>query len=320
MLRTRLILTGLLGTLTVCALAPAHALATNDIWISGGEALAEGAGLNVETKASGSTVLKGSLAGTSVAIECAEEHGGGSVENSATTQMGLSSDPFHYLKCIVTKPGGKGCLVHNELILFSAHGLLTLPSEKNREELSSESGGELATVHIEGCSLSALNGSFPLGGVLAAEVNDSTSSLEFTATSGSSLLFGGNAATLTSTLEQDMQGGGAIEAKGLKGKLVFNMPEQPLKIAKGTFKEPTVEYKGWWTAGGIKVVLENEGANFNQLEVPSSCQKKVTILGSGGTCTVKLECIGPATAKSNIEVTTTSWFVSNTAQEKLECT
>jgi hypothetical protein len=318
MFRTRLILIGCLSALAVYATVPAYASATNDIWISGGEGLKEGVRLNVESKGLGNAVLKGTLAGVKVTIECGEEHGGGWVENSTT--MGLGLDSIHYLKCKVTAPAGQGCLVKNELILILAHDLLILPSEKDRVELLADSGTTLATINTDNCTNSALNGSFSVAGSLVGEVNDSTSSLEFTGTSGSGLTFGGNSATLTSTLEQVMEGGGAIEAKGLKGSLIFNMPEQPLKIAKGTSKEPTVEYKGWWTAGGIKVVLENEGANFNQLEVASSCEKKVTSLGNGGTCTVKLECIGPPTAKSNIEVTTTSWFVSNTAQEKLECT
>ena len=160
---------------------------------------------------SGNAKLEGTLAGVKVVIECEEEKGAGTVENSLVAKKGLSSSSVHYLHCFVTKPAGQGCLVLNELIqTVSTTALLLLLNEGYRNDLSPTTGTAFTSILIDKCTTTALNGTFTVTGTLAAEINNATSSREFTSTSGSALKFGGNAATYIDNVQVLMEGGGKI--------------------------------------------------------------------------------------------------------------
>jgi hypothetical protein len=174
--------------------------------------------LKIELKkaaGSGQAKLEGTLAGIGVLIECEEEHGAGTIENSATSDMGESAVEVHYKKCHVVRPEGQGCLVLNELInVASAHGLLLLQGTSFRDDFSPATPPTFTTISIDGCSNSNLNGKFKVNGTASALVNNAISSLEFSSTTGSNLTFGGNLATYTDTVQVLMEGGGKIDVEG----------------------------------------------------------------------------------------------------------
>ena len=170
--------------------------------------------LKVDSKKTGGNgILKATLAGVKLTIECGEESGSGTIENSTVSKMGEGSISFHYLKCTVAAPAGQNCLVLGELVRYSSTKdllLLLTPSAGYRDDFSPGSGTIFTTVLIDHCTTEALNGSFNLTGTMAAEVNNATSSLEFTSQSGSVLKFGGNAAEYLDTVQILMEGGGKI--------------------------------------------------------------------------------------------------------------
>jgi hypothetical protein len=295
MFGTRPTLIGLLVVLGACAAVPAYVSAAEIPWASGGEKLEEGLRLNIESSkapATGNAKLEGTLAGVTVVVECEEEHGGGWVENSTTTKTGLSSNPNHYLKCKVTAPSGQNCLISKELILFAAHDLLTLSGEKVRDEFLPESGTVLTTIHMDNCTTTALNGSFNVTGRMTAEVNNEKSYLEFSSTSGSSLKFGGNAATFTDSDAIAMEGGGMLE--GLFGSLVPNEKDYTYK-ASGEKHPFTIVYKGIINSGviaGLKIQNNTPLIGKFVQEKDECAGKNLAPQPGGGSCTIEIKYEG----------------------------
>ena len=164
--------------------------------------------LITKAEQSGKAVLKGTLAGVKVTIECEEENGLGTVNN--LNAMGESTATLHYLKCAVAAPAGQGCLVLNELVQVAPTNdllLLLTPSAGYRDDFTPAAGTAFAAILIDHCTTEALNGTFNVTGAAAAEVNNATSNLEFTEKSGSALKFGGNAATYVDTIHVLTLGG-----------------------------------------------------------------------------------------------------------------
>jgi hypothetical protein len=145
-----------------------------------------------------------------VHIECEEEKGTGTIENSVTSTMGLGFISVHFLRCDVSAPAGQNRLISNSLILATAHSLLVLSSEKLRDDLKPEAGTVFSKVKIDNGTTIALNGSFNMTETLSAEINNVTSSLEFSPSSGSTFKLGGNPATYTDQTQTLMEGGGKI--------------------------------------------------------------------------------------------------------------
>jgi hypothetical protein len=170
--------------------------------------------LTVESKklTAANAVLEGTLAGVTVKIECATEKGGGEIENSAVTGVGLSSATVHYTNCVVAAPAGQNCLVFNNLVLVTAHDALSLHEGPGfyLDKFGPATGTTFTTINIDNCTTTALNGAFAVTGSAKALVNNANSSLAFTTTSGSALRFGGNPATYTDAVLVLMAGGGAI--------------------------------------------------------------------------------------------------------------
>lgn len=212
MSRIKAIVVGLLAVLVVSAVASASASASGPyVYTQGGSSpLMEV--LEILTEQIGNAKLNGTLAGSLIEIVCGLAHGTGSLHNelAAGTEHALGSSTIHYTMCSVAKPAGKGCLVQNELVLVQTHALgVSGPLVR----FDPETGKTFTTITIDGCSASSLNGAFPVEGFASAKANNGNSTLEFTTSSGSELLFAGNTATFVGTYQVEMKGGGLLEIK-----------------------------------------------------------------------------------------------------------
>jgi hypothetical protein len=164
---------------------------------------------------SGNSEWKVTIAGVAVKFQCEEGHSEethGENVLSAGIEHFLGLTFLHFLKCTVTKPAGKGCLVTNELILVHSHILGLIVGGVPRVQFYPLSGN-FTNINIDGCSNPTLNGTFPMAGSLQAIPNNTTSTLELTESSGSELEFAGNSATFTGNFAIEMKGGGALEFK-----------------------------------------------------------------------------------------------------------
>jgi hypothetical protein len=212
MSRVRLVLFSLLVMSAVGAIASASASAAMPAYAneSGTVLTTQHLGvLSLKLNTTSNAVLKGTLAGVKVTIECEEEHGTGTINNLNT--MGESTAVVHYLKCNVTVPENQNCLVQNHLVIVNpTKDLLSLLEGSYRDAFSPETGTTFTSITIEKCNTTALNNTFAVEGTATALINNATSSLEFTKTSGSELTFGGNTATYTDTIQALMTGGGKI--------------------------------------------------------------------------------------------------------------
>jgi hypothetical protein len=168
--------------------------------------------LNVLGLGRSNSVFKSKLAGVAIEFICERMHAAGRVENSTLRGMGVGAVLVHYLECTVPKPAAGNCKIHNELIQVAARGLMLLAESGFKVEFQPE-GPNFTEVTIEGCSNSALDGTFSVTGTVVAAVNNTTLDLEFTETSGSSLRCGVNAATYTDTIKGEMEGGGGLMAE-----------------------------------------------------------------------------------------------------------
>jgi hypothetical protein len=154
-----------------------------------------------------------SLAGIAIEIVCETSTSTAApIENVLTpgVEHFLGLHFVHFLKCKVVKPAGQGCLVKNELILVHVH---ILGVSGPLVHATPEGGNPIALITIDGCSNSALNTTFSAEGSLSAIPNNTNSTIEYTASSGSELRLGGNAAKFTAIFQDEMKGGGLLELK-----------------------------------------------------------------------------------------------------------
>ncbi|HET7445200.1 MAG TPA: hypothetical protein VFJ57_11125 [Solirubrobacterales bacterium] len=122
-----------------------------------------------ETKAARKAILKGTLSGVTTQIECSEIHGEGSLENKVSgEEMYLTSGGrLHFTGCVVGIPAGKGCKISGETITTNEMESTSLGLEHS-VKVGGMGGGAIAEIKIEGCTVSALNNTFPLTGSLIA--------------------------------------------------------------------------------------------------------------------------------------------------------
>jgi hypothetical protein len=213
MYRLKMIGLGLLALFAVSAVASASASASGPYVYAAGSSEPLMGALALAVTQSGNSELKMVIAGTALNITCEEGHSEETHGENVLTAgiehfLGLTA--FHFLKCTVTKPAGKGCLVENGLIRMHSHILGLIIGGVPRLRFA-PLAGNFANINIDGCSNSALNGSFPMGGFLQAIPNNGSSKLEFNESSGSEPVFAGNAATFVANFAVEMTGGGALE-------------------------------------------------------------------------------------------------------------
>jgi hypothetical protein len=116
-----------------------------------------------ETKTTTPAVFKATLAGISLVMQAAK------VEDTATGKDVEVGGEYRiegtgvttYKEVTVTQPAGKGCKVKGGTITTN---LLKGTSVGMEGKLEPASGTQFTVVTIEGCSVSALNGSFPITG------------------------------------------------------------------------------------------------------------------------------------------------------------
>jgi hypothetical protein len=206
MSKIRLVLLSLLAVLAMSAVASASASAVMPAFTHPDGSLITGS-LKVLSTHLGTSVLKMTVAGVAMEIQCTGFHGTGTLENSATKGDGLGLALVHYLECSVTAPAGQGCLVQNHLVHVHSHVLLLLSATPGlyNADFTPESGATFASITIEKCTNTGLNNTFKVNGFAEAMVNNTTLELEFTNTSGSKLTFGGNPAEYLDTVKPEME-------------------------------------------------------------------------------------------------------------------
>jgi hypothetical protein len=197
MCKTRLLLLSLLTVFALSAVASAGASAEM-YWIKEGKALKEG--VKYESESHGAAgevfVLKSSLAGVKVKIECDTEAGDGWVENPVGGGNATGVLTIELTDCSVPEPAEQDCKV-DEPIVLETKIRPVLISLVVWAEFAEKGSGPLSTITFAGCKIGALNTSVPLTGTFdGLNANgDEEGSFEFKAGTNESLTFGGNAAT-----------------------------------------------------------------------------------------------------------------------------
>lgn len=146
-----------------------------------------------------SFVIRAILGGGEVTTTCKSAATTGTMENPGGGGAGIFREvETEFGECTVA-PGGLNCQVPGKAIsTTSMSGSVTSgPSI----QLEPESGEVLAEITLEKCIISGLNKTHVLSGTAAGAMNNETSTVEFTNTSGSSLTLDGGAASLTGSSE-----------------------------------------------------------------------------------------------------------------------
>lgn len=208
------VLASLIVALAVSAVASATASAVMPAFTDSAGHLLVGRLSLLTKKLGGNAILKGTLAGIKIEIQCTEEHGTGWIENSATTGTGLGLGTLHYLSCTFKKAPGKGCVVNNSLVLVKLfHGSLVLGTagiDRYLARFTPDEGTVFTKLNVVSCENVSLDQEYPIEGSVQAFANNSTLTLQFTEESGSFLTFGGNSATYTDEVTVEMLGGGGF--------------------------------------------------------------------------------------------------------------
>jgi hypothetical protein len=167
--------------------------------------LPEGVRSEIETNG-GPLTLKGELAGAEIEIKAEKEKGLGWIENPVGGGNGLDLDTSELTKVTVLKPAASGCTVKEPLI-WKAKGEAITVGGVIYDKFSPDSGTSFASVVLENCTPSTLNGTYPIKGEAYALVVNKTSS--FTYDSGApnnKLKFGGNPAEFTGSTKVAFKG------------------------------------------------------------------------------------------------------------------
>jgi len=163
-----------------------------------------------EVKATGTSsfILSATVAGVKFTITCTGlESVGGSATNEITgEEMFVSGEgKTKFTGCTVTAPVGKGCVVPGTI------ETVNLSSRTNAAmgtKYTPKTGEEFVTIPVTKCTTEALNGNKVVKGSATSETK-TTATQGFTTTSGSSLTFGGQAATFTGDYHLATTVGGA---------------------------------------------------------------------------------------------------------------
>jgi hypothetical protein len=135
--------------------------------------------------------LAATVAGVKFKIECSTLNGTGEGENSGEVFVGKNIVEV-FSGCAVTEPAGKGCTVTKEITTNT----LKAETKEMNVNFTPAVSETFVTITISGCSVGALNGEKPVtGSASAVFTEEAPNTAEFTATSGSVLKFGGQAAT-----------------------------------------------------------------------------------------------------------------------------
>lgn len=159
-----------------------------------------------ETKAARKSILKGVISGVVTEIQCPEVHGEGTFENklSGEEHFATAEGRLHYTGCVVTAPAGKGCIVKAEGGVegtITTENLLGTTTKEMSAEIKPKEGTTFTTIRIEGCSVGALNNTFPVQGSLVAQINGATlTSTHAEITTQGTLKFAGQKAGLDGAL------------------------------------------------------------------------------------------------------------------------
>jgi hypothetical protein len=157
-----------------------------------------------ETTAAAISVLGGSISGVATELQCTTMSGTGTLENTGTVAKGTGV--IAYTGCTVLKPSGKGCKVKGEAI--NTNSLAAETNGAANLKYKPASGETFAAIVIEGCTVTALNNTFPVTGSLEGTVTGgTTTTTEAGITTQGTLKFGGNKAGL----------GGAWTTRGPNG-------------------------------------------------------------------------------------------------------
>src|SRR4029077_5945882 len=151
------------------------------------------------------------VAGINVTVECEKAEAKGSIENPAGGGAGVDTGEVVLKGCKVVLPANQNCKVI-EPIVVKAKSELVLVSGKFEDKLIPE-GEDFYVLVLEGCKTEALNGTFPITGSASAIFNNANSSAEFTTESTNGLRFGGNMASFTGTVTEEIEGGGALKVQ-----------------------------------------------------------------------------------------------------------
>lgn len=151
------------------------------------------------TTAAAPAILKGTLAGVATSIECTTVNGTGEEENSeAGGEMFITgTTTLVFSGCQVTAPAGKGCkITGGEITTSTLSG--TTKGQGDAVNVTPLEGTQLASVKIEGCSISALNNTFAVTGSLKvpALTGATSTTLESEVTTAGTFKFGGQKAGL----------------------------------------------------------------------------------------------------------------------------
>jgi hypothetical protein len=142
-------------------------------------------------------VLAGSISGVKVKIQCTGSSATGSTTNVAGPPMSNTGKEvvISYTGCTVSEPAGKGCLVKGGAITTNKLATVSVESPLG-VKFSPESATNFVEITVEKCSVTALNGTFPVAGTITPAAKGAHLT---TTTSSTGLTFAGNAATLVST-------------------------------------------------------------------------------------------------------------------------
>jgi len=173
----------------------------------GHKAIAAGSAISVtgsnaktknETKEAESAVLLGTIAGIPIELTCSTVASTGTFQNNVAGEVHSitgSNIVITYTGCVVKKPAEKGCVVTGGTIKTNT---LTVASKEMTLVFSPPASGIFTEISISGCSVAALNGTFPVKGTAAAVPNGATLSTTDAGTT-STLTFAGQKAGLTQT-------------------------------------------------------------------------------------------------------------------------
>jgi hypothetical protein len=162
--------------------------------------------------------LSSVISGVKFKVSCSSLEGGGTTTALAEEEVTGTGIVLTYTGCTVSEPAEKGCQVkaggekNGRLKTKTLKSVTTRPeSEIYKSKYVPASGSTLVSVEVNGCASETLNGTKELTGG-AVSVSSDGRKQEFTATSGSELKLGGQAATLRGgyELKSSSTEGGAI--------------------------------------------------------------------------------------------------------------
>ncbi|HET7443685.1 MAG TPA: hypothetical protein VFJ57_03415, partial [Solirubrobacterales bacterium] len=173
------------------------------------------------TTAAQSAIVHGSLAGVATEITCSEVHSEGTFEN----RKNASGEHYfhyegqvHFTGCVVKKPAEKGCKISGETITtvpmtFTSEGVA---QPDHRTSTRPKEGTKITEIKIEGCSIAALNNTFPLSGSVSSKLSGATARvIGVDSTGENTLKFGGVKAGLDMVLTPTAHSKAGEETKPL---------------------------------------------------------------------------------------------------------